>query len=136
MNLFIDYLFCLCYRQSLRLTHGARKAFVLAFSRDLGTVRLVNVEWTYDHEIDLLDPLKVCVLLLCSGMNWIYVSIILIYKRLMQKNLSGDNFLQIFASNQILWIYFLIKMDFIWVKNIFLELLFFDRRHPRPLFRS
>ena len=55
------------YRESLRLTHGARKSFVLAFSQDLGSgVRLVNVEWRYDHDIDLLDPLKVCVLLLCS----------------------------------------------------------------------
>ena len=54
-------------RESLRLTHGARKSFVLAFSQDLGSgVRLVNVEWRYDHDIDLLDPLKVCVLLLCS----------------------------------------------------------------------
>ena len=32
----------------------------------MGTVRLVNVEWRYDHDIDPLDPLKVCVLLLCS----------------------------------------------------------------------
>ena len=54
-------------RESLRLTHGARKSFVLAFSQDLGSgVRLVNVEWRYDHDISLLDPLKVCVLLLCS----------------------------------------------------------------------
>lgn len=54
-------------KESLRLTHGARKSFVLAFSQDLGSgVRLVNVEWRYDHDISLLDPLKVCVLLLCS----------------------------------------------------------------------
>ena len=42
------------------------KSFVLAFSRHLGTVRLVNFQWRYDHDIDPLDPLKVCVLLLCS----------------------------------------------------------------------
>ena len=53
-------------RESLKLTHGKRKRFVLGFSRNLGTVRLVNVEWRYDHDIDPLDPLKVCVLLLCS----------------------------------------------------------------------
>ena len=29
-------------------------------------MHLVNVEWRYDHDIDPLDPLKVCVLLLCS----------------------------------------------------------------------
>ena len=50
----------------MRLTHGNRKSFVLAFTQDLGSVRLVNVEWRYDHEIDFLDPLKVCVLILCS----------------------------------------------------------------------
>ena len=54
------------FRESLRLTHGSGKSFVLAFSRQLGTVHLVNVEWRYDHDIDPLDPLKVCVLLLCS----------------------------------------------------------------------
>ena len=53
-------------RESQRLTHGTKKSFVLAFSRHLGTVRLVNVEWQYDHDIDPLDPLKVCVLLLCT----------------------------------------------------------------------
>ena len=50
----------------MRLTHGASQAFILAFSRNLGSVRLVNVEWRYDHDIDPLDPLKVCVLFVCS----------------------------------------------------------------------
>lgn len=48
------------------MTHGHGKSFVLGFSRDLGTVNLVNVFWSYDHDIDPLDPLKVCVLLICS----------------------------------------------------------------------
>ena len=49
----------------------------MAFSRQLGTVRLVNVEWHYDHEIDPLDPLKVCVLLLCS--DAIYMESLAVY---------------------------------------------------------
>ena len=49
----------------------------MAFSRQLGTVRLVNVEWRYDHEIDPLDPLKVCVLLLCS--DAIYMESLAVY---------------------------------------------------------
>ena len=48
------------------MTHGNEKSFVFGFSRDLGNVKLVNVEWSYDHDIDPLDPLKVCVLLICS----------------------------------------------------------------------
>jgi hypothetical protein len=55
-----------CCRESLRLTHGTRTSFVLSFSRNLGSVRLVNVGWQYDHDIDPLHPLKTCVLLLCS----------------------------------------------------------------------
>ena len=49
----------------------------MAFSRQLGAVRLVNVEWNYDHEIDPLDPLKVCPVLLCS--DAIYMKNLAIY---------------------------------------------------------
>jgi len=63
--------------ESLKVTHGTSTGFVLAFSRQLGTVRLVNVEWNYDHEIDPLDPLKVCPVLLCS--DAIYMKSLAIY---------------------------------------------------------
>ena len=65
-SFYLNFLLLYFLRESQRLTHGTRKSFVLAFSRHLGTVRLVNVEWQYDHDIDPLDPLKVCVLLLCT----------------------------------------------------------------------
>ena len=65
------------YRESLKVTHGTSTGFVLAFSRQLGTVRLVNVEWNYDHEIDPLDPLKGCPVLLCS--DAIYMKSLAIY---------------------------------------------------------
>ena len=41
------------------------KRFVLSFSNDLGHITLANLEWLYDHDINPLDPFKVCVLL-CS----------------------------------------------------------------------
>ena len=41
------------------------KRFMLSFSKDLGYIKLINFEWVYDHDIDPLDPFKVCVLL-CS----------------------------------------------------------------------
>ena len=38
---------------------------MLSFSQNLGHVNLINFEWIYDHDINPLDLLKVCVLL-CS----------------------------------------------------------------------
>merc|ERR1712038_323139 len=51
--------------KSIRLIHGMSKRFMLSFSKDLGYIKLINFEWVYDHDIDPLDPFKVCVLL-CS----------------------------------------------------------------------
>ena len=54
-----------CFRESVRLIHGMSKRFMLSFSKDLGHINLINFEWLYDHDIDPLDPFKVCVFL-CS----------------------------------------------------------------------
>ena len=35
----------------------------MAFSRNLGFVDLCSLEWRYDHDIDPLDLMKVCVLM-------------------------------------------------------------------------
>ena len=61
---FYNY-FIVCFRESVRLIHGMSKRFMLSFSKDLGHINLVNFEWVYDHDIDPLDPFKVCVFL-CS----------------------------------------------------------------------
>ena len=55
----------ICFRESIRLFHGMSKRFVLSFSNDLGHINLINLQWLYDHDINPLDPFKVCVLL-CS----------------------------------------------------------------------
>jgi hypothetical protein len=47
------------------MTHGGRNSYLLSFSRNLGRVDLSSLDWTYDHNIDPLDLLKVCVLM-CS----------------------------------------------------------------------
>ena len=57
--------FIVCFRKSVRIIHGMSKRFMLSFSKDLGHINLVNFEWVYDHDIDPLDPFKVCVFL-CS----------------------------------------------------------------------
>ena len=66
VNSFIDLFYLVIYfRESIRLFHGMSKRFVLSFSNDLGYINLINLEWLYDHDINPLDPFKVCVLL-CS----------------------------------------------------------------------
>ena len=62
---FLIYYFIVCFRKSVRLIHGMSKRLMLSFSKDLGHINLINFEWLYDHDIDPLDPFKVCVFL-CS----------------------------------------------------------------------
>ena len=67
VEIFIFLMLCFynCFRESVRLIHGMSKRFMLSFSKDLGHINLINFEWLYDHDIDPLDPFKVCVFL-CS----------------------------------------------------------------------
>ena len=65
VRLVIRFCVLLQFRLSQRLTHGRTISYLLAFSRNLGRVELVNLEWKYDHTIDPLDLMKVCVLM-CS----------------------------------------------------------------------
>ncbi|XP_059098768.1 pancreatic lipase-related protein 2-like isoform X1 [Tigriopus californicus] len=63
--------------ESLRFVHGHEKNFLMSFPQDLGDVRIVNLHWEYDHELDPLNLTKVCVLL-CS--DHIYVRNITVAK--------------------------------------------------------
>ena len=49
----------------MKLSRGSKIRFPLEVEKDLGVVGIVNLHWTYDHEINPLDWTKVCVLL-CS----------------------------------------------------------------------
>ena len=53
----------------------------MAFSRNLGFVDLCSLEWRYDHDIDPLDLMKVCVLMCADDLFIRSVSIASVQSR-------------------------------------------------------
>jgi hypothetical protein len=50
---------------SISLYHGNSARYMLGFYSDLGDVGIANVNWKYDHDLNLLKLTKTCILL-CS----------------------------------------------------------------------